>query len=86
MNIEVLTRTIEKANLYTNYGKVSDIVGLVVESLGPDKVAVGELCYIGDDHEGSIRAEVVGFRGRKVLLMPLGEIEGIRLGTSVFRS
>ncbi len=86
MNSEVLTRTIEKANLYTNYGKVSDIVGLVVESLGPDKVAVGELCYIGDDHEGSIRAEVVGFRGRKVLLMPLGEIEGIRLGTSVFRA
>ena len=86
MNSDILKRTVEKTNLYTNYGKVTDIVGLVIESLGPDNVAVGELCYIGDHYDDGIRAEVVGFRGRKILLMPLGEIEGIRLGTSVFRA
>ena len=86
MNSDILKRTVEKTNLYTNYGKVTDIVGLVVESLGPDNVSVGELCYIGGHYDDGIRAEVVGFRGRKILLMPLGEIEGIRLGTSVFRA
>ncbi len=86
MNSDILKRTVEKTNLYTNYGKVTDIVGLVVESLGPDNVSVGELCYIGGRYDDGIRAEVVGFRGRKILLMPLGEIEGIRLGTSVFRA
>ena len=86
MNSDHLIRTVEKTKLYNSYGKVTDIVGLVVESLGPDNVAIGELCYIGDRGGDIIRAEVVGFRGRKVLLMPLGEIEGVRLGTSVFRA
>ena len=69
----------------TRYGKVVQIVGLVVESLGPAEIALGELCLIGDARKGgAIQAEVVGFRGERVLLMPLAEIEGVRPGTPVF--
>jgi flagellum-specific ATP synthase len=66
------------------YGKVRDIVGLVIESVGPAEVALGELCMVGDPRGEHIAAEVVGFRGERVLLMPLSEIEGIRPGTGVF--
>lgn len=76
---------VERTEPRTRYGKVVQIVGLVVESLGPAEIALGELCLIGDARKGNaIQAEVVGFRGERVLLMPLAEIEGIRPGTPVF--
>jgi flagellum-specific ATP synthase len=79
--LEVVARTEPR----TRYGKVVQIVGLVVESLGPPEIALGEMCLIGDPRQGGvIRAEVVGFRGERVLLMPLAEIEGVRPGTPVF--
>lgn len=84
MNRADWKQAIEQVDPLTRYGRVSDIVGLVVEAVGPADVALGELCYIGDPGSELVRAEVVGFRGRKVLLMPLGQIEGIRPGTSVF--
>lgn len=84
MNSAPWLEVIDRVDPLVHYGKVSDIVGLVVEAIGPSDVALGELCYIGDPGQDSVRAEVVGFRGRKVLLMPLGEIEGIRPGTGVF--
>ena len=77
-------QAIDQAESLTRYGKVCDIIGLVVEALGPAEVALGELCHIGDPGSDPVRAEVVGFRGPKVLLMPLGQLEGIRPGTSVF--
>ena len=84
MNRAEWKQAIEQVDPLTRYGRVSDIVGLVIEAVGPADVALGELCYIGDPGNEPVRAEVVGFRGRKVLLMPLGQIEGIRPGTSVF--
>ena len=84
MNRAFWKQAIDQVDPLTRYGKVCDIVGLVVEALGPADIALGELCYIGDPGSDPVRAEVVGFRGSKVLLMPLGQIEGIRPGTSVF--
>ena len=55
------------------HGKVTQVVGLVIEGYCPD-TAVGSLCEIRT-HEGeTIPAEVVGFRENKALLMPLGEL------------
>jgi len=62
-------------------GKVTKIVGLTVESLGPN-VNMGEVCKIVSD-ETSVFAEVVGFRENKILLMPLGELTGIGLNSTV---
>ena len=84
MNSQYLLDAIERTDPQTRYGKVSQIVGLVVEAIGPADVALGELCVLGDPQSDALRAEVVGFRGNRVLLMPLGEIEGIRPGTRVF--
>lgn len=62
-------------------GQVRQVVGLVVESSGPP-AKIGDLCYVETETE-SIEAEVVGFRGDRVLLMPLGELAGIRAGCPV---
>lgn len=84
MNRDELFDLVERTDPVTIYGKVRDIVGLVIESVGPAEVALGELCMVGDPLGEHISAEVVGFRGDRVLLMPLSEIEGIRPGTGVF--
>jgi flagellum-specific ATP synthase len=64
-------------------GKVSKIIGLLIESQGP-RVNLGDLCYITSPDDGfSLPAEVVGFRENSVLLMPLGELHGIGPGCQV---
>jgi flagellar protein export ATPase FliI len=68
---------------YTIKGKVTELTGLVIKAVVPG-VRVGELCFIEPYHNRPpIKAEVVGFRDQEVLLMPLGDIEGIGLGNSV---
>lgn len=52
-------------------GKVTQVIGLTIESCGPE-VKIGDLCLITPSHSREpIEAEVVGFRGNKVLLFPL---------------
>ena len=65
-------------------GKVTQVIGLVIESQGP-VVSVGELCYIHSHFPDMppVPAEVVGFREGYVMLMPVGEMQGIGPGCEV---
>lgn len=64
-------------------GKVSQVIGLTVESMGPD-VRIGEVCHIYPANSSApVQAEVVGFKDNKVLLMPLGELGAIGPGCDV---
>lgn len=63
-------------------GKVVEANGQTVESEGP-LCSVGESCEILDGNGEHHRAEVIGFRGRHVLAMPLEETQGIRYGDTV---
>jgi flagellum-specific ATP synthase len=63
-------------------GKVTQVVGLTIESQGPE-VKLGEICQIFPQNGEPIIAEVVGFRDNKVLLMPLGELTSIGPGSDV---
>lgn len=70
------------------FGKVTSVVGLLVEASGLD-AAVGELCYIYDtrgDTDRRIKAEVVGVRSDQTVLMPLEETVGLRAGCLVERA
>lgn len=59
------------------YGKVLDVVGLTIEATGPS-ARIGDLCYVlPPDSAERIPVEVVGFRGDRLLLMPLAESRGI---------
>ncbi|HHV79724.1 MAG TPA: flagellar protein export ATPase FliI [Firmicutes bacterium] len=73
---------LNRANPYTRLGRVAQVTGLVVESMGP-KVKLGEICKIEKSDGSKLLAEVVGFRGERVLLMPLGELEGTSAGDAV---
>jgi len=75
---------IDAANPVNYLGHVTQIVGLTIESRGP-QVSMGEICTIKADGK-DIRAEVVGFKDSKVLLMPLGEMQGIGPGQPIFAS
>jgi len=66
-------------------GKVIQVIGLVIEATLPGG-KLGELCHIYSPAGTKIRAEVTGFKGERVLLMPLDEIVGISPGARVRRS
>lgn len=64
-------------------GKVSKVVGLTVESIGPD-ANTNDLCrIISTDHKSEVTAEVIGFRDGRLLLMPFEPLNGIGIGSTV---
>ena len=68
---------------FAHQGRVTRIVGLVIEAAGME-VGLGELCRVTSHPDGrSVLAEAVGFHERGVLLMPLGEMDGLHPGSSV---
>lgn len=74
---------IKKTNTIKEVGKITEIIGLTIESDGP-KSSIGDLCYIYNDYNDKpTMAEVVGFKKDKILLMPLGSPDGIRPGANV---
>ena len=71
---------IEKIDPIKVKGKVTKMVGSVIESLGPN-ASTGELCYLyPPENQRKICAEVIGFRDDKILLMPVEETQGIKTG------
>ena len=69
---------------YKSYGKVVKVVGLTIESIGPE-AKLNDLCKIYRDREQKeyVMAEVVGFKDNRLLLMPFDSIEGLGVGCIV---
>ena len=81
--VEQILSRLQTAPRFSHYGRVTRVVGLVIEAVGLD-VAMGELCQIRSlNSESSVLAEVVGFHERGILLRPLEELEGIHPGSAV---
>ena len=80
-----LSQSLERARTcrpLRHEGKVAQVIGLVVESFGPP-ASMGELAHIDCGDGRVVPAEVVGFREDRLLLMPLGTMEGIKPGSPV---
>lgn len=75
---------IEQVDPYKRFGKVTRVVGLMIESKGPE-TSVGNVCalHIGKRKKRVVKAEVVGFRDEYVLLMPFTNVTDISPGTLV---
>lgn len=70
-------------SFYKKLGKVINIVGLTIESAGPD-ARLGDLCKVYlESEDRNLLAEVVGFKDNKTLLMPYEPTDGIGLGCIV---
>ena len=78
-----LLEAVHDADLHERRGRVSNLIGLVVEATGL-RVEVGELVSVtAGRNRDPVPAEVVGFRDGRTLLMPLGAMHGIGPGTLV---
>lgn len=78
-------RKLKEKTYFRKMGKVVNVVGLTIESAGPD-ARLGDICCIfpdGEDYQEPILAEVVGFKDKKTLLMPYSSVDGIGLGSIV---
>jgi flagellum-specific ATP synthase len=84
MRADLLLDKVKKLDTYRRFGKVSRVVGLLIESKGPE-TSVGDVCfiYVGTNKNRKIQAEVVGFREEFVLLMPFSPINEISAGSLV---
>ena len=77
-------RMLRQDSFFKRLGKVINMVGLTIESAGPD-ARLGDLCRIykaGRDGD-YIHAEVVGFKGGRTVLMPFEVTDGIGGGCVV---
>lgn len=75
---------VERVDTIKYVGHVHQIMGLTVESIGP-QANLGEMCTIlSNGHE--ILAEVVGFKDNRVILMPYGDLVNVRPGCEVIAS
>jgi flagellum-specific ATP synthase len=84
--VEALRSQVRHLPPVQRVGTVTAVTGLVIESEGPN-VGLGELCLVRSPRSDfSVRAEVVGFRDHRLLLMPLGEMAGLHVGCEVAAS
>lgn len=83
ISLDRYSQTLKETTSMREIGKVTEIIGLIIEADGP-KSSIGDLCYIYNKlDEDPIWAEVVGFKQSKILLMPLGAMEGLQAGAIV---
>ncbi len=81
MKTQYLIDSIETADPYKRYGKVKRVIGLMIESKGPES-SIGDVCliYPKGHAKKAIKAEVVGFQDENILLMPYLEAASIAPG------
>lgn len=78
--IDAAVRT---ANPVRQVGRVTDLVGMVIEAGGLE-APVGSLCRVDvGRHDEPVLCEVVGFRGGSLLIMPYGDARGVARGSRV---
>lgn len=82
LDLTPMIKKVKSCETISSTGRVSNVVGLVIGSDGPN-VSVGEVCLVENSSKEKIKAEVVGFKEGKVLLMPLGDMTGVAPGSRV---
>jgi len=83
INMNKYFQVLDHFNPIKSIGEVIKLVGILIESRGPAS-SIGELCEIYPTNISKpISAQVVGFQGENILLMPFGDIGGIKAGSRV---
>ena len=76
---------VEEAETISVRGRVTEVTGLVIKAMIPG-VRIGEMCFVDNGGGERIVCEVVGFRDETVMLMPLGEAQGVGPDSEVIAS
>jgi len=84
--VETLRSQVRHTSSMERVGTATSVAGLIIESEGPN-VGLGDLCVVRSSRTNfSVRAEIVGFREHRNLLMPLGDMQGLHVGCEVVAS
>ena len=75
-------QTLERRVLVKDIGKVTDVVGHLIEAYLPG-AKLGSICEIAAPGRPSIISEVIGFQDKKVLMMPLTDLSAIGFGSRI---
>jgi flagellum-specific ATP synthase len=82
INWDIYREAIDACQPMKLQGKIVRIAGLVAEGSGPG-LSVGSQCIIENQEGNHVQAEVVGFKDKRVILMPFGEMRGIKPGSRI---
>ncbi|QQR81978.1 MAG: FliI/YscN family ATPase [Deltaproteobacteria bacterium] len=80
--LELIRSTLNRIPSVAIMGKVTRVVGLVIEGDLPH-VPVGASCVILQENGEKLAAEVIGLKESKAILMPIGNTAGVRVGDSI---
>jgi flagellum-specific ATP synthase len=85
INWQKYLRAVDECRPMRLEGKVLKAAGLMLEASGPG-VSVGSLCAVHTPEGRVVPAEIVGFRDKRVIAMPFGEMKGIKPGSRMVDS
>lgn len=80
--LSIIASRIEQVDPVVVEGRLSRMVGLTLEAVGCQAV-IGSRCLVKSESSKAVEAEVVGFSGEKLFLMPTGNIRGIHPDATV---
>jgi len=75
-------KRVEQSATLRRHGRVTQVIGLMIEANGP-VARIGDVCLLQSPVGDVCKAEVVGFKENRILLMPLGEPRSIGPGCQV---
>ena len=83
INIEKYNQIISSIHLSKDSGKVKEVVGLMIKGYLPGAAVGGVVEIFPNGLERSFLGEIVGFKDKDVLIMPLNEMRGVGLGSKI---
>jgi flagellum-specific ATP synthase len=84
--LAALVSELEELSLYRVYGRVTAVLGMLVEVGGAStSLSVGDRCEVMTRDNRPVLCEVIGFRQGRALLMPFQPLDGIGLGCPAWR-
>jgi flagellum-specific ATP synthase len=83
LDIESMQEFLRRAETIAVTGRVTQVLGTIIEGQVPD-CSIGRLCDVtASPFDPPLKAEIVGFRHDKALMMPLGEMHGLKPGAHI---
>lgn len=83
IDLKLCERILSSTDTIQICGRVTRVVGTVIEGVCPD-ATIGRLCHIYPSQDSTpIKAEIVGFKDDTVLMMPFGDMRGLRPGSKI---
>jgi len=83
LDLESMADFLRRTETIAVTGRVTQVIGTIIEGMVPD-CSIGRMCEIvASPFDPPLKAEVVGFRNERALMMPLGEMHGLKPGAHI---